>query len=143
MTTKAQLGYSSQLQRGDGVAPPNEGFTTVGEVTSIKGPDQKRDMKDATNMQSPGSAKEFIAGLKDNGTLSFDISWVPGDAQHDGLQADFDNGTLRNFKIVLPVAFGKTISFAALVESLSGVIPVDDKITRTIGLRISGAVTIA
>jgi hypothetical protein len=142
MSTKAQTGYGTVLQRGDGATPEN--FNTVSEILTITPPEKKRDMKEATNMSSASATREYIAGLLDPGTVALDVNWAPGDAQHAGLLSDIDNGVLRNFKILLPPAVtSKVFSFAAFVDSFKPATPIDDKITATISLRISGPLTFA
>lgn len=139
MPTQAILGYQTFLQRGDGGAP--ETFTNLIEILKIEGPDQSRDIKDATNMGSTSSTKENIPGLIDSGTVVLQCSWVPGNAQHAGIYTDFINGTLRNFKIVLPATVGKSWGpFTAFVSKYKPAYPVDDKMVIDFTLDISGPV---
>jgi hypothetical protein len=142
--TAANIGYGTFLQRGDGGAP--ETFTTVIEVLKLEGPNAKVDMKDAFNMSSPANSqgrpvKEVIPGGEDPGTITCEFSWVPGNAQHAGIFSDLHGGVLRNWKIVLPAALGKTFSFAGYVSEFGPVYPVDDKITGKIAIELSGPVT--
>jgi hypothetical protein len=139
--TQAKIGYQTFLQRGDGAAPEN--FNSIIEITSIKGPGAKVDMKDATSMSSPGQVKEIIAGLEDPGQVQLTVNWVPGDPQHRLLLADKSNKTLKNFKVVLPPAIGLTWTFAGLVSAFEPDYPLDDKIVATIMIDISGPATLA
>lgn len=141
MATKASSTKAVKVQRGDG-ATPTEGFTTIAEVTQFKGPSEKAPQLDATSFDS--SAMEFIAGLPDNGELSFDVNFVGTDAQQQGLRTDLRAGTKRNFKIVLndqPSGGSNPTSvlFAAIVTQapeIGG--SVNQIIKGTVSLRISG-----
>jgi Lambda phage tail tube protein, TTP len=98
MATKATSTKAVKVQRGDG-GSPTETFTTVAEVTTFKGPTEKAPQLDATSFDS--TAMEYIAGLPDNGDLTFDVLFVGTDPQQQGLRTDLRAGTRRNFKIVL------------------------------------------
>jgi hypothetical protein len=139
--TQARLGYQTFLQRGDGAAPEN--FNTIIEILTIKGPGAKVDMKDATNMSSVGQVKEIIAGLEDPGQVQVTFNWIPGDPQHALVLADKSNKTLKNWKIVLPAVIGKTWSFAGYVSGFEPNYPVDDKITATMTIDLTGPSTLA
>lgn len=139
--TQAQIGYRTFLQRGDGAAPEN--FNNITEILSIKGPGAKVDMKDATSMSSPSQTKEIIPGLEDPGQVQLTVNWVPGDPQHALLLADKTNKTLKNWKIVLPAVIGKTWSFAGYISAFEPDYPLDDKITATIAIDITGPSTLA
>lgn len=140
MATKAKSTKGLKLQRGDGGG--SEVFTTIGEVTNIKGPSEKAPQLDATSFDS--TAMEFIAGLPDNGELTFDVNFVGSDAQQQGLRTDLRNGTLRNFKLILPdhATTPTTIDFAAIVTGAPEIAgSVNAVIKGSCSLRISGAAT--
>lgn len=138
MATAAVKGIGTLLQRGDGGGP--EVFTTIAEVLSITGPTETRETIDVTNMDSAGNRREKISALIDSGSVSFDMNFTGADAEQNGLKTDMDNGTLRNFKIIMPGAV-RTFDFAALVTEISKNFPVDSQITASVTLEISGDVT--
>lgn len=138
MATKATSTKKIRLQRGDG-ADPTEAFTTIAEVTNIKGPGEKAPQLDASSFDS--EAMEFIAGLPDSGELTFDVNFVGSDVQQQGLRTDLRNGTLRNFKLILNdhATTPTTISFAAIVTAapeLSG--STNQVLKGSCSLKISG-----
>lgn len=137
MTTNAIQFQGIQLQRGNGAGP--EVFTTIGEVMSFSGPGGNATVIDASHAQS--TAKEKLMGLKDEGQLSFEANLVPGDAAQTGLRTDRNNRTLRNFKLILTDAGPTTLTFAAYVLGFAIAGSADDKITLSVTLEISGAVT--
>ncbi len=140
MATKAKSTKGLQLQRGDGGG--SEVFTTIGEVTNIKGPSEKAGQLDATSFDS--TAMEFIAGLADNGEITFDVNFVGSDAQQQGLRVDLRAGTLRNFKLIINDhdSSKTTVTFAAIVTGapeISG--GVNQVIKGSCSLKVSGVAT--
>lgn len=131
-----------KLKRGNGVQPI-EAFAAIAEITSISGPNETAAQIDVTSFDS--TAREYIAGLRDGGEISFEFNFVGDDASQQGLRDDFAAGVLRNFEIdlhdatvLLPVA--SKYSFAASVTALGNNFAVDDKITGSCTLKISGPV---
>ena len=145
MSTQAKIGYGAALKRGQGDTNPGpETFTQISEVQgTVKGPGISIDVKDATNQNSAQAFKEKIAGLIDAGQVTFDVNWVPGDAQQSALLADALNRTVRNFQWVLPAAVGLKWSFAAIVAKVDHSVPTDDKMVVSFTLDITGPTSLA
>ena len=137
MATNALKSQGVALKRGDGGG--TEVFTTIGEVFSITGPGGSATVIDATHFQS--TAKEKIMGLPDEGQVSLEMNLDPTDAEQTGLRSDRDAQTLRNFQLVLTDGGSTTISFSAYVMTFSISMAVDDKITASVTLEISGSAT--
>lgn len=140
MATKAKSTKGLRLQRGDGGG--SEVFTTIGEVTNIKGPSEKAPQLDATSFDS--TSMEFIAGLADGGEVTFDVNFVASDAQQQGLRTDLRAGTVRNFKLIVNdhATTPTTITFAAIVTAapeISG--SVNQVIKSSCSLKVSGTAT--
>lgn len=139
----ATTGQGLKLQRGDG-ATPTEGFTTIGEVTNVSGPDETVEQIDVTSFDS--TAREFIASISDSGEVSFDMNLVGSNAQQQGLRTDHRAGTVRNFKLIIkdkPLeANCTTVAFAAIVKSLSpSFAGVDEANKLACTLKVSGQPT--
>lgn len=130
--------FGTLFQRGNG-ATPTEVFTTVANVTSISGPERTRETIDVTAHDSPGGWMEFIGGLKDGGEISLDINYDPAELTHD-LDDDFDDVLPRNYRIViLPGTEDEhTWSVKAIMTNLGDEFPYDDKMARTMTLKVSG-----
>lgn len=115
-----------------------EVFTTVAEVTNVSAPGLSLDTVDATHMTSTGAWREYIATLKDGGEVSIDMNFAPEDTTHTNLIADLNNRTLRNFQIVWPNTAATTWRFSAFVTSFEPSAPVDDKVSASVGFKLSG-----
>src|SRR5690349_5997020 len=92
-------GFGTQFQRATTLSPGTV-YETIANVTSISGPDRKRETIDVTAHDSPGQYMEFIGGLKDGGEVSLDINYDPAEDTHD-LDEDFDDTAARNYRVVL------------------------------------------
>jgi len=97
MATRAKPAKGTKLMRGDGGG--TEVFTTIGEVVDFSGPENEVAVIDATSFDSV--ADEVIAGLPKTGPITFNLLYVGGNAQQQGLEADRVAGTLRNFRLQL------------------------------------------
>lgn len=131
-------GVGTQFKRGDGAS--NEAFTAIAEINSIGGPDMSRDTIDVTSLDSTGGYREFIAGFRDGGEISLDMNFTL--ATYDDMKLDFESDDTVNYQIVLPDTGNTTFEFAALVTGLGVAVPMDDKVTATVTLKISGQVTL-
>jgi len=133
--------FGTLFQRGDGGTP--EQFVTIANVTSISGPTRTRETLDVTAHNSPDGWREFIGGLKDGGEVSLEINYDPGETTHD-LDDDFDDAEPRRYRIViLPATEDEhTWEFAGILTELSDEYPFDDKMSRSMTVKVSGKPTL-
>jgi hypothetical protein len=143
MAEKPSLGLGTLLQVGDGAA--TEAFTTIAKLTSIKGPKLTRETKESTHMESEGGYKEYLGGLLDGGEITFEGDYVPRDVTHGatsgtGLFSQFDSALVgtHNCKMVLPGTPTASWAFVGIFTSLETSEPVDDKMTISGTIKISG-----
>lgn len=138
--TKAMLGYTTSLQRGDSDDPLTATFEDVGEVTDLTIWDASRDSVEVTNHRSPGFSIESIPGLIDWGSSSFECNIDPRAAINATLLDDFKSAGNTAWRVILPE--GTTYTFLAALTSYSLTAPVKDVIKGSFELKISGAPTI-
>lgn len=140
MTTNAIKAQGVALKRGDG-ATPTEVFTLIAEITDFTGPQQSSKPIEVTSLDS--TAHEYIAGLQDGGQVSFNLNYVPSNVPQQGLLSDFNSGLKRNFQLILTdgATTPTKVAFAAVViaHQLKG--QVNDRVTGSATLKITGAVT--
>lgn len=140
--TLAKHAYQTLLKIGDGGGP--EVFTTVAEVVNIGGPSLSADVIDVTSHDSPGAHREKIAGLLDAGEVSLELNFIPTAATQgnvSGLLRDYRNRNVRNFQLVFPG--GTTWAFAALVTNYEPGANVEDKLSLSVTLTVTGQPTLA
>ena len=123
---------------GDAASP--EVYTTIPQVTSMSGPDGSASEIDVTNLSS--TAKEFILGLKDEGSISLDLIFDERNVQHALLRTRFGSGAVGNFQIADAGTPTKYYTFPAFVSALSMSSGVDEVQRASVNLRISSAIVI-
>ena len=111
-------------------------WTAIGEVTDFSGPDGTASEIDITHLQS--TAKEFLMGLPDEGSISLSINWAPADTGQLAVKAARKARTKKDFKITY--SDKSTASFKGYVMGLSTDAAVDDKVNGSITLRVTGEV---
>lgn len=136
-------GFGTLFKRATTLSPGNV-FETIADVTNIGGPERSRETIDVTSHNSPGQWMQFIGGLKDGGEISLDINYDPSQATHD-LDDDFDDDAPRNYQIViLPGTDDEhTWSITGIMTGLSDEFPYDDKMARTMTIKVTGKPTLA
>lgn len=109
----------------------------IENLVSFKGFDGQASELDVTDLDS--TAKEFMLGLQDWGTFSFDVNRDMNDAGQQAVDASKRAGTQKAYKLTLPN--GKTKTFNAYCKNspLEGGV---DQVLKTSGvtLRITGDV---
>jgi predicted secreted protein len=141
MTTNASIGFGTIFQMLDRAVSPDT-YVDIAEVTSITMPNLSRDAVDATHMQSPDGWREFIPGLKDAGEVTVELNFVFGNASEALILAQFATKTLSACKILFIESPETGVSFSAIVTGFERTVPLDDKMTATMTLKVSGTVTV-
>lgn len=125
------------LYLGAGTASP-ETFVKVGGITDIGAPESSTTEIDITDLES--NAKEFVAGLKDFGSITMQLKYDPTLAPVKDIEGLADTGAVRNWQI--RYSDGKTKkSFSAFVKSFNPSAAVDSIVKGPLTLRITGPVT--
>lgn len=135
-------GFGTQFKRATTLTGPFT-YALIANVTNISGPSRSRETIDVTAHDSPDQWMEFIGGLKDGGEVSLDINYDPGQTSHD-LDDDFDDDVPRSYQIViLPDTDDEhTWTFTGVMTGLEDEFPYDDKMARTLTIKVSGKPTL-
>ncbi len=135
--SNAIISQGVTLRRGNGATP--ETFQTVGEITKFDGPGGSASVIDVTTLQS--NAKEKRMGLADEGQFTFSMNLDTQDNQQNALRSDRSGRTIRNFQLQLTDTALTTLSFSAFVLEFKITGGVDQVVTASVTLEISGPVT--
>lgn len=137
MSNSAITTQGVALKRGDGGG--TEVFTLIPEIYSLNGPNETNKQVDVTSFDA--DAREFIGGLPDGGEIQIEANFIPGNAQHQGLHSDFTARTARNFELHLTDddTTPTKIAFTALVLNYGLKAGIDDRVTLSATLKLSGA----
>lgn len=114
-------------------------YTALANVTSFNGFDGQASEIDKTNFDS--TAKEFMLGLVDNGSVSFNVDVAWSDSGQVAAETSRTAGTRKSWKVVLPSGTTPTATFYAYTKQFTKSGAVDGKFQGTINLRIDGAVS--
>ncbi len=134
--TGAKIGYGTRFYMQED-AEADE-LTKLGEVFNVGMPNEQRGEAEATHYESPGQTKEFIATLIDPGELVINLNWVPGDATDDILVAAKASGEVLIMRTVPPG--GQMFTYPGIVKGLERDVPIEDRMTNQVTIRVAGAV---
>ena len=127
----------ADLTAGTGTITPLE-WVEIGEVVSHDGPGGSAAVYETTHLRS--TAKEKKVGLPDEGQLTLAVNWCL--ATDSGQQAASEarkDRTEKNFKLTFSDL--STASFKGYVLGMSASGAVDDKVSGSITIEITDAVT--
>lgn len=114
-------------------------YRKVLELLSIGGPSQSRDMVELTSHDSTDQFKEFVPGPIAGGEVSLEGNLIVGDAAGQiAFHTDIQGGTKRNAFIVMPMAVGGALFFAAYATGFGTDYPFDSKIAVSGSLVVTG-----
>jgi predicted secreted protein len=95
---------------------------------------------DVTSLDSLGGYREFIAGFRDGGEVSLEMNFTQ--ATYNDMKDDFEDEATHNYQIVFGDTAATTFEFAGLVTALGTAVPLDDKVTASVTVKVSGQVTL-
>lgn len=129
--TAAVLGAGSLLKLGAGDDPVT--YTTIAEVLTVGAITKTTSEVDVTNLSS--TAKEYIGGLPDGGTLEFKVNYLSGDTQQNALRDGV--GATKKMQMLFSDAGTATFSMVVLGFGRDETSP-EAQLTATISGRITG-----
>lgn len=136
--TVAKIGYGATFKLADASAV----LTLLGEITAISIPHSQQAEVEATHFASPNRRREFIAGLIDDGEGTFEMNLEPGSATDALIRTAMTDGVTRAYEIVIPKPTGTwKITGSCIVRGYERNVPIDDKMSATLTVRFTGAVT--
>lgn len=115
-------------------------WASVGEVINISGPSMSREIIDVTSLASIGGYREFIAGFRDPGTVTFTMNFNRAD--YDTMKADFESDTEQDYELILPDDDVTTLEFTGLVTELPLNLDPGSQITCNITIKVTGQITV-
>ena len=138
MTSSALKGQGVVIGISAETGSPNV-FVTIGEVVDFTGPGGSATVIDVTSLES--SAVDKLIGLPDEGQISMSLNLLPSnEGQRECWEARAAQ-ELREFNLTLTDAASTVLVFSGYVLEFSVSGAVNDKISATITVEISGLVT--
>jgi len=133
----AFAGIGTKFQRLDSEAIPT--YQDIAGIYEMGGPSPTGNMIDGTTFDSTDGWKEFVRGLKDGGSASFSLLYNQTAAI--AMLADFNDPVPHSYKILFPGALGSVL-FDGFVSELPITIPIDDKVTISVTIKVTGGIDI-
>lgn len=131
----AQIGHGMKFEFGNAATVgASTVFTALTGVFDMSPEAATGDAVEATDADSPGAWREKIPGLKDGGDITVEIEYER--SQHAAL---FDTLFMvpRGFRATLPD--GSKFEFNGFINELPVASPLDDRITTSFSIAVSGA----
>jgi len=127
MSTDARIGYGTTYEI-NGVE--------IAELINVTPGESTTDRVEATHMKSPGRRREYISGLIDSGEASLEINWIPGNDTDVLLRNLQTSGEVVEHRITW--ANGVQLTFDGPVIGFAKTTPIDDRMTGTVTVAVSG-----
>lgn len=127
--------HGTQMQMGDAADP--EVFTKVAQVRDITGPGLSTNIITANDHDSGGIATK-LAGIRDGGQVTFDVAYDPADPSHEALIDAWRDRGVHSFKIIFTDDAATEWDFQAIVQQFSPSAPVEDALTASVTLEVTG-----
>jgi len=134
MASNAISGVGTKFRRYN---PATSSWEPIAEINSISGPGMSRETIDVTNLDSEDGWREFITSFRDGGEVTLSMNFTRD--TYETMFNDFMSDDRKNYEILLPDDDVTTMVFAGLVTNCPWEIPMDDKITSEVTIKVSGA----
>ena len=116
----------------------------IGQIVDIIGPNQTKTQIDCTTLDSPGSYREFIGGLRDGGQLDLTLILNPSSSTDNLLRSNFElNSDEAKVCSINLAGSGTTLNFSGSVFAMSHAIPLDDYISMDCTIRVSSPIIVS
>ncbi|WP_263079488.1 phage tail tube protein [Endozoicomonas sp. Mp262] len=128
---------SKFLRKGDS----DDTYVAIAKIKEMGEISNTRDTQDVTCFDSTGGYREFAPGLRDGGELSLVMIFKKTDAGQVALQGDYNKNEAHDYKIELSDDDKSSFSFQGIVTSFGVAIPLEEEITRSVTVKITGPLT--
>jgi hypothetical protein len=109
-------------------------WTEIGDVVSASGPDGAASEIPISNLQS--TMKEFLMGLPDEGSVALELNCAFGNAGQQACRAARTARSLKPFRMTY--SDGCIQTWSGFVMTFTSGLAVDDKVSASVNIRISG-----
>jgi len=114
-------------------------YAKLAELRDISGPSQTADTVELTSHDSANGFKEYVSSVRDGGEITIDANLIPGDTPGQiAFNNDLISGTVRTFKIVLPMSVGNSWEGNAIASGFNPAFPYNDRMSVAGTLKITG-----
>lgn len=119
-------------------------FSNLCEAVSISGIGKTNSLVDVTNFCSAAGTREFIAGLAEGEEVSFEMNYLPGDANQQSLRSSVNSQETREFQLAITDGTdSETFTFFGVCLSWVLTPSIDAQNQVTFSVKITGDITIS
>lgn len=136
MSTNAILAQGTLFAVSANASPPT--FANIPDITTIGGPDGSAPTIDVTDLDS--TAREYVLGLKDEGSFSLGVHYIPTNVVHAQLRAAWAARTQLRFRVTFTDTTTTVWEFNGFVTGFSQTMGVDTVVEATVGIKITGTI---
>lgn len=136
MSSNAILAQGTLFKVSADASPPT--FAAIPEIKSLGGPDGSAPTIDVTDLDS--TAREYVLGLKDEGSFSLNINYIMANVVHAQLRAAWAARTKLRFQITWQDSGTTVWEFSGYVTGFAGSAAVDTVVEATVGIKITGSI---
>lgn len=120
-------------------------MTDIVAVRDISGPSMAADTIEVTARDDGHEHKEFIAGLRDGGEVTFDCVYDPEEVTHSATEAGgmvtlLAAGTSSSYELTFSDGTSKA-TFEGIVTGFEPKTPLNDAQTADVTIKVSGVIT--
>ena len=133
------IGWSAEFQLHNGTI-----LTKLAGAFELTVPNDQADDVEITSFDSAGKRREYIQGLVESGEGTISMNYVPGSVTDALCRTAHTAGDTRAYKIIIPATDGTDaweIDGFCYAKGYERNIPLDDRLTATLTVKFSGAVT--
>lgn len=118
----------------------------IGQIESVAGPNMTATAIDISAHDSTSKFREFIAGMKDAGEVTFEVNWDQSNTTHktnvlQGTAAAGLGAAEQTIEITFAGTAVHTFSCEGIITAWSLGLPLDDKQLASITIKFSGVPT--
>ena len=116
----------------------------IGDVLSISSPSVTVATIDTTGIADV--FRTFLGGTIDSGELSLEIMYDPNGTAGAALEAEWEStasAAPTAKTCVITFSDSSTYTFSAILTGFSASVAIDDKVTASVSLKVSGSITVA
>ena len=116
----------------------------IGDIVSISAPSVSVATIDTTSVASV--YRTFLGGTIDSGEMGLEIMYDPNSTAGAALEAEWEataSAAPVERACVITFSDSSTYTFNAILTAFSASVAIDDKVTASVSLKVSGSITIA
>lgn len=137
------IGWGAEVRVHNGQTPG--GLVELEGVFNMTLPNPQIEDVETTHYKSTNREREYISGLIENGELQIEMNYVAGSTTDLIISSFRAANQTRQMQITVPTTVGVTkkwtFTFNCYVKGYERAIPLDDRLTAVLTVKVAGAVT--